>query len=72
MRCSACKFWVTGKDPSPWATGMGECRRLSPMPWAERDAKAPEPRAVFTYWPMTLDEQFCGEYAPRHERKGFV
>lgn len=60
MKCADCKFW-SAKKGDPWADGVGECRRHAPLPVLLAD-EGDHSHSAFVAWPLTLDEQFCGEF----------
>jgi hypothetical protein len=70
MKCGDCKFWVLiSGSPSndDFDPGVGECHRRAPAPAPTSDG----PTRCMA-WPVTLDEAFCGEHAPKVGRVGFV
>jgi hypothetical protein len=70
VKCADCKFWKA-KDGGTFDDGVGECRRYAARPLIADDADA-EPKSPFVAWPLTLDDQFCGDYEPRRETQSFV
>jgi hypothetical protein len=62
MKCADCKFWRPGEDQMSWGEGVGECRRYAPRPEVDHRDDVSKPIRDFTIWPLTLDDQFCGEF----------
>ena len=57
-RCETCRFWETYSDPE-----SGRCRRNAPsVPWPSPGGKE---LLDDTVWPMTLNEDWCGEHQTR-------
>jgi len=58
-RCAACRFWERGREedaPAAW----GNCHRHAPPAVVAWDGKFP----LDAWWPITTDDDFCGEWAP--------
>lgn len=70
MKCVDCKFWKA-KEGGALDDGVGECRRYAAKPLVALD-DAELPRSPFVAWPLTLDDQFCGEFVSRRERVSYV
>ena len=57
-RCENCKFWIeTGGTDSGL---VGECRRNSPFPILKE--KPDDSNIRYALWPVTADQQWCGDY----------
>lgn len=70
MKCADCKFWKA-KDGGTFDEGTGECRRYAARP-VVLDDDAELPRSPFPAWPLTLDDQFCGEFTNRRDTVSWV
>lgn len=71
MKCADCKFWKA-RDGRTLDEGIGECRRYAARPLVIADDAAEMPRSPFATWPLTLDDQFCGEFVSRRDGVSWV
>lgn len=61
-RCSLCRFYHQIKPGSPRSLGNGECRYRPPVvPTGSHDRF----HADFAIFPVVLENDWCGEFAPR-------
>jgi hypothetical protein len=84
MKCIECKFWR--RQSNRFHPESGDCHRHAPRPTTEaivvlggvgrsdEDEATTEPAADggIVLWPITYEDDFCGEFAPLTGRKGFV
>jgi hypothetical protein len=66
MRCADCKFW--NRDEGPFE--VGRCHRYAPRPVVvagTEEGEEPLARPDLPVWPLTIDEDWCGEFIPKHE-----
>lgn len=56
-RCAVCKWWEHEKED------IGECHRYAPRP--EVPLGEVDDWAHFPVWPLTLLDEFCGEFEPQ-------
>jgi hypothetical protein len=54
--CRVCRFWLAPER----SAGAGHCRRYAPKPNTE-----PIPTQKCTEWPLTLRDDWCGEFEER-------
>lgn len=60
--CGECRFF----DPIDMDQEEGYCRRFAPRPRkAPRDAMTPDPTDVVSWWPVVINEDWCGEAVPK-------
>jgi len=71
VKCADCKFWVA-RERVALDEGVGECRRYAARPLVIADDAADMPRSPYTAWPLTLDDQFCGDFVSRTGRVSYV
>jgi len=64
VKCKDCRFWLA-RTGDVLNDGVGECRRYAARPLVEADDVERSPVSPFTAWPLTLDDQFCGDFASR-------
>lgn len=64
--CATCPSWARGKGEYAelqrehgWTINSGECRRTSPAVSRDREC------IVWTQWPETDAEQWCGDHPER-------
>ena len=56
--CQHCKFWSNNHP----VKGYGYCRRYAPRPVSKEDACATEVMGVIVGWPVTYEDEGCGEF----------
>lgn len=83
MKCGDCRFWRRATEDFAGGaieTLHGECRRYAPRPGSDQLARAlnrldatghTDPR-LDALWPLTNEDDFCGEFTPKNQRVGFV
>ena len=61
MVCGSCKFWDRRSGVA------GRCRRNAPKPmgWVEGNDDEENIPRVEAVWPVTFDDDFCGEWVKR-------
>lgn len=60
--CETCRYWREHAG----RTEIGDCRKGLPIIRFEDDTDGHVLR--YGFWPVTLGEDWCGEYRPRAER----
>ena len=65
--CLGCKFWM----PDSETPNFGECRRNAPIPANELNPSenAFRGQSYNTFWPMTFEDDWCGEHVQRVEKE---
>jgi len=61
MYCGECKFWEAEKEQST----LGRCRRHAPK--TITNGLSEKHVAVTTVWPLTTDQDWCGEWSAKVE-----
>ena len=74
MRCSTCLWWTEADldDPNFVAeAGQADCRRYPPLIVFGEDTQAEEDEAnaLFSRWPSTKADEWCGEWQPNSRRE---
>jgi hypothetical protein len=63
--CRTCHYWFSHRTDPKWRErdDRAQCRHYAPVPCTAEDAR--ELLEAEATWPITLAEDWCGEWAPR-------
>jgi hypothetical protein len=59
--CGGCRYWAKKAGEK----ARGECRRRAPAPANADDANEEGWPTYGAAWPLTFDDDWCGEFKPK-------